>query len=126
MFNMDNTIKFFLVCDDGAAACVGPFNTIDEIESHRLFLEDRGDADSVGRVISVESMSDLDAELSALGYPEGVDLYMTPDEDRADGEPCGSDYDGDNMTDVEADADTLASAGYGTDEDYGYFGGDDY
>jgi hypothetical protein len=27
---------------------------------------------------------------------------------------------------VDADADTLASAGYGTDEDYGYFGGDDY
>jgi hypothetical protein len=25
------------------------------------------------------------------------------------------------MTDVEADADTLASAGYGTDEDYGVF-----
>jgi len=23
---------------------------------------------------------------------------------------------------VEADADTLASAGYGTDEDYGYYG----
>ena len=33
-----------------------------------------------------------------------------------DGEPP---YD---MTDVEADADTLASAGWGTDEDYGYFG----
>ena len=28
----------------------------------------------------------------------------------------------DNMTDAEADADTLASAGWGTDEDYGYFG----
>ncbi len=27
-----------------------------------------------------------------------------------------------DMTDVEADADTLASAGYGSDEDYGYFG----
>ena len=26
---------------------------------------------------------------------------------------------GDNMTDSEADADTLASAGWGTDEDYG-------
>ena len=26
--------------------------------------------------------------------------------------------------DVEADADTLASAGYGTDEDYGYYGDD--
>ena len=31
----------------------------------------------------------------------------------------------DNMTDAEADADALASAGWGTDEDYGYFGGDD-
>lgn len=29
------------------------------------------------------------------------------------------------MTDVEADADTLASAGYGTDEDYGGYGGGD-
>ena len=27
--------------------------------------------------------------------------------------------------DVEADADTLAGAGYGTDEDYGYYGGED-
>lgn len=26
------------------------------------------------------------------------------------------------MSDVEADADTLASAGWGTDEDYGYYG----
>jgi len=28
-------------------------------------------------------------------------------------------------SDAEADADTLASAGYGTDEDYGYYGGSD-
>ena len=28
------------------------------------------------------------------------------------------------MSDVEADADTLASAGWGTDEDYGFFGED--
>lgn len=28
--------------------------------------------------------------------------------------------------DVEADADVLASAGFGTDEDYGYFGEQDY
>lgn len=28
------------------------------------------------------------------------------------------------MTDTEADADTLRSAGYGTDEDYGYYGDD--
>lgn len=28
--------------------------------------------------------------------------------------------------DVDADANTLASAGYGTDEDYGYYGESDY
>ena len=33
-------------------------------------------------------------------------------------------YSSRGMTDVEADADTLASAGYGTDEDYGYYGDD--
>jgi hypothetical protein len=30
--------------------------------------------------------------------------------------------DGYEMSDVEADSDTLASAGHGTDEDYGYYG----
>jgi len=34
---------------------------------------------------------------------------------KEDGPECG-------MSDVEADADALASAGYGTDEDYGYYG----
>lgn len=29
------------------------------------------------------------------------------------------------LTDAEADADVLASAGYGTDEDYGYYGGNE-
>jgi hypothetical protein len=32
----------------------------------------------------------------------------------------------DGLSDVEADAMTLASAGWGTDEDYGYFGGEDW
>ena len=32
----------------------------------------------------------------------------------------------DGLTDVEADADTLASAGYGTDEDYGDYGQYEY
>ncbi len=36
------------------------------------------------------------------------------------------DYDNDGMTDVEADADTLRSAGWGTDEDYGYYGENEY
>ena len=29
-----------------------------------------------------------------------------------------------DWSDIDADADTLASVGWGTDEDYGYFGGD--
>lgn len=34
--------------------------------------------------------------------------------------------DGDGYTDAEADSYVLASAGYGTDEDYGYYGDSDY
>ena len=54
-----------------------------------------------------------------------IELYSTRDDlvwSSAwddDGPECG-------MTDVEADADTLASAGYGTDADYGYYGVDSY
>jgi len=40
-------------------------------------------------------------------------------------EPVEDDEIGDGMSDVEADADTLRSAGWGTDEDYGYYGEDD-
>ncbi len=35
------------------------------------------------------------------------------------------DVDDDHLTDAEADADALASCGWGTDEDYGFYGGDD-
>ena len=36
------------------------------------------------------------------------------------------DYWNDIASDMEADADALVSAGMGTDEDYGYFGGAEY
>ena len=32
----------------------------------------------------------------------------------------------DDLNNLLEDADALASAGWGTDEDYGYFGGDDF
>jgi hypothetical protein len=54
--------------------------------------------------------------------PEGGDVqkeYPLNDEDE---EP---DHSEDGMSDVEADADTLRSCGWGTDEDYGCFGGDE-
>ena len=54
-------------------------------------------------------------------------LYEPEDEDEGDeGDEaeCYNEPD-DGMTDVEADADALASAGWGTDEDYGFYGNDD-
>lgn len=41
-------------------------------------------------------------------------------------DPRMDEYEGYEMTDVEADSDTLTSAGWGTDEDYGYFGPSDF
>ena len=43
----------------------------------------------------------------------------------SDASECDMEPD-DFMTDGEADADALASAGYGTDEDYGFYGDDCY
>jgi hypothetical protein len=58
--------------------------------------------------------------------PSATEYYDPSDEieaDLFDGDDCTQDLgeeDGDdNMTDGEADADALASAGWGTDEDYG-------
>lgn len=46
-------------------------------------------------------------------------ITIDPSEYDSDGEPEGS-------HDLSDDADALASAGWGTDEDYGYYGGEDY
>ena len=62
-------------------------------------------------------------ELTTGGYGK-LTIYSSLDDlvwSSCDDEPMEC-----RMTDVEADADTLASAGYGTDEDYGYYGDDDY
>ena len=71
----------------------------------------------------VEADSEAEAEQKGyewqdyLGHYDGLDSIEVEEieEDEED------DYEGD-LSDVEADADTLASAGYGTDEDYGYYG----
>lgn len=59
-----------------------------------------------------------------------ADLDAQYDEERwYDEQDEDDDYEADeddNLTDVEADAMTLASAGMGTDEDYGYFGEDNF
>jgi len=56
-----------------------------------------------------------------------INLNIHPEEvyeERYD-ERYDDDHDGFN-SDAEADADALASAGWGTDEDYGDYGSDDY
>jgi hypothetical protein len=60
--------------------------------------------------------------LTIGGYLVKLTIYSSRDDivwssSWDDGPECG-------MSDVEADADTLASAGYGTDEDYGFYGED--
>jgi hypothetical protein len=56
-----------------------------------------------------------------------VDRYVALDDGDLDASEAEWERDWeDNMTDVEADADTLASAGWGIDEDYGCYGGEDY
>jgi hypothetical protein len=70
--------------------------------------------------IGSEIPSEMFCSDACLGEWEAVQaMDMDADED---GEEYFEDEDGDNLSDIEADADTLTSAGYGTDEDYGYFG----
>ncbi len=59
------------------------------------------------------------SEEAYYDYREDIDLDPWGSEDEVDYED--EPWDG-FRDDVEADADALASAGYGTDEDYGYYG----
>lgn len=55
---------------------------------------------------------------------DATELDFDPTQDNMD-EYKGESDEGVQMSDVEADADTLASAGMGTDEDYGCFNSGD-
>ena len=69
---------------------------------------------SCGCDLPVHNRSALCDSCLNAGDPDDPDYGCDCDDCECD-EPA-------DMSDVEADADTLASAGYGTDEDYGYFG----
>jgi hypothetical protein len=56
-------------------------------------------------------------ELSEDAAYAGAEFYGLLGNDDEEVDPFNSD--------AEADADVLASAGWGTDEDYGYYGGDE-
>lgn len=61
----------------------------------------------------------IDVLQAALTEAEDAPASAEPSDDRW-AERC------EFRSDAEADADALASAGYGTDEDYGYYGEDNY
>jgi len=61
----------------------------------------------------------LENRCVVCGGPQlGVHYHEIDDDDDDDYE--------DGLSDIEADAMTLASAGWGTDEDYGYYGSEEY
>lgn len=66
-------------------------------------------------------MTAIENDLDALDPTRLERLDSVPQDDPWYDDP---EDEGFQMSDVEADADTLASAGWGTDEDYGYFGED--
>ena len=81
------------------------------------------------QVLTNEEIRDVVAHFTTIQEPlserqvgllQEAELWLQEDEVEV------RDYWNDIADDVEADADTLVSAGWGTDEDYGYYGGDEY
>jgi len=74
-------------------------------------------------------LSDQQEEL--ICDPHGDDMSEYDDDQQDDGDDqygtgrASDEPDDQFRSDAEADADVLAGAGYGTDEDYGYYGGDE-
>jgi hypothetical protein len=84
-----------------------------QIAAHILY-------DCIGDNCECCDWSDADRAVMEAMSMEEADGIVSEYEAHAPAMP-----EGDGMTDAEADADVLASAGWGTDEDYGYYGGED-
>lgn len=89
-----------------------------------------GDAEVVCVLCSLDDVNGVLYYLSVAGSNVGVsgdyEHALTRAESIADNGLEDADDEHDQFRDdVEADADVLANAGMGTDEDYGYFGGYD-
>lgn len=63
----------YLMLEDLMVGVVGPFTSVEEVKAHQKFMEERGDADAVGTVISHEE---------AMREIEQGAQYYTPEEDR--------------------------------------------
>ena len=81
------------------------------------------------QVLTDEEIRDVVAHFTTLQEPlsqRQADLLTEAELWLQEDEVEVRDYWNDVASDAEADADVLASAGWGTDEDYGDYGGDSY
>jgi hypothetical protein len=74
------------------------------------------EADLIVESLREQAEDESECDCDEVGCPECDERNHYAGTDQNDEQEPG-----DGMTDGEADADTLASAGYGTDEDYGCF-----
>ena len=72
--------------------------------------------DDAGNVVSV-----TETEVFTFDSPDALKAFLDSEIDA-----IADDFDGDDSLNSFADGEALASAGMGTDEDYGYFGEDTY
>ena len=92
-------------------------NETEDIEHHLAYLNAKADdAFAAGDREAYEALVDQMLELENTHLDAGGELPLPRHKDQEDPD----DYD-----DYEDDAYAMASAGFGTDEDYGYYG-DDY
>ena len=76
----------------------------------------------------MNGFDDFDTTITAEEFYEAdyLDLIEEAPGDTTDEPPFEDDGEPEGFYDLSDDGDALASAGFGTDEDYGYFGGDEW
>ena len=102
----------------------------EDVLGGRVVLEGEGVVALLELALAGPVVVALEAELvreQAQELPERDPLDYVREAEEAEAQERYERYAEDNFTDAEADADTLASAGMGTDEDYGMFdSGDEF
>ena len=118
-------MRFTLTIDSSNSACLDMADLaiiLDKLVGRVTRMRNDGDW------LEGEEYKVLDANGQSVGTFTGTvapwNGFLGPDEE--DWEDYADDERDPFRDDVEADADVLASIGWGTDEEYGYYGEDDY
>lgn len=87
-------------------------------------IVNKNDGTIVEEFLTKDRAADIAENMS---FDEGIDFIVVDEAGETVYTTDASEYDDERdpfLSDAEADADALASVGWGTDEDYGDFGGD--